>query len=81
MDEAGDMLTLPPGLADIAENEEGGKMADTLRRKEWEREAKWRKMAKVVNADKHGGGMTFGFDGEFCLERFTFFFWLQADPV
>ncbi|TVY40948.1 TBC domain-containing protein [Lachnellula subtilissima] len=42
-DEAGDMLTLPPGLADIAEDEEGGKAAEDLRKKEWERAEKMEK--------------------------------------
>ena len=37
MDEAGDMLTLPPGLADIAEDEEGGRAAAGLKKKEWDR--------------------------------------------
>jgi hypothetical protein len=62
MDEAGDMLTLPPGLADIAEDEEGGKAAVGLRKKEWERSEKWRKMAKVVKTGKDGQGMEFDFD-------------------
>ena len=62
VDEAGNMLTLPSGLADIAEHEEGGKTADMHRRKEWEREAKWRKMAKIENKREHGGGMVFSFD-------------------
>lgn len=62
MDEAGDMLTLPPGLANIAESEEDSKIAEELKRKEWEREEKWRKMAKIVNTSKNGGGMTFEFD-------------------
>ncbi len=62
MDEAGDMLTLPPGLANIAEHEEGGRAAEELKRKEWEREEKWRKMAKVVKTSKNGGGMVFEFD-------------------
>ena len=61
VDEAGDMLTLPPGLADIAEDEEDNKMADDLKRREWEREDKWRKMAKIVR-NKNGGGMVFEFD-------------------
>ncbi len=61
VDEAGDMLTLPPGLADIAEDEEDSKMADGLKRREWEREEKWRKMAKIVR-NKNGGGMVFEFD-------------------
>jgi len=62
MDEAGDMLTLPPGLADIAEDEEGGKAAEFLKRKEWERAEKWRKMAKIVKTGKDGEGMAFEFD-------------------
>jgi hypothetical protein len=62
MDEAGDMLTLPPGLADIAEDEEGGKAAEGLKQKEWERSEKWRKMAKVTKAGTDGKGMEFEFD-------------------
>ncbi|TVY94041.1 TBC domain-containing protein [Lachnellula willkommii] len=61
-DEAGDMLTLPPGLADIAEDEEGGKAAEGLKKKEWERAEKWRKMAKIVKTGKDGEGMEFEFD-------------------
>ncbi|KAG9234475.1 rab-GTPase-TBC domain-containing protein [Amylocarpus encephaloides] len=62
MEEAGDMLTLPPGLADIAEDEEGGKAVEGLKRKEWERAEKWRKMAKVRKTGKDGEGMEFEFD-------------------
>ena len=62
MDEAGDMLTLPPGLADIAEDAEGGRAADTLKRREWERAEKWRRMATVVKTSKNGKGMEFEFD-------------------
>ena len=61
VDEAGDMLTLPPGLADIAEDEDESKVAIDLKRREWEREDKWRKMAKVVR-NNNGGGMVFEFD-------------------
>lgn len=61
MDEAGDMLTLPPGLADIAEDAEGGKAADALKRREWERAEKWRRMATVAKS-KNGEGMEFEFD-------------------
>lgn len=61
VDDAGDMLTLPPGLADIAEDEEDSKVAGDLKRREWEREDKWRKMAKLVR-NKNGGGMVFEFD-------------------
>lgn len=62
LDEAGDMLTLPPGLADIAEDQEDGQIAIDLKRREWERGEKWRKMAKIVKRDNHGGGMLFQFD-------------------
>ncbi|KAL8669277.1 MAG: hypothetical protein Q9168_006128 [Polycauliona sp. 1 TL-2023] len=63
LEEAGDMLTLPPGLADIDENHEDSRAAEDTRRREREREEKWRKMARVVNNDdKRGGGMVFDFD-------------------
>lgn len=62
MDEAGDMLTLPPGLADIAEDADGGKAAELLKQKEWERTEKWRRMAKMVKTGKDGQGMAFEFD-------------------
>lgn len=61
MDEAADMLTLPSGLAGIAEDV-CIKAASETRRKEREREDKWRKMAKVVNNRRDGGGMMFEFD-------------------
>ena len=61
VEEAGDMLTLPPGLADIFENEES-KAVENLKKKEWEREEKWRKMARVIKNSRNGGGMTFEFD-------------------
>lgn len=63
-DEAGDMLTLPPGLADIAEDEEGGRAAEGLKKKEWERAEKWRKMAKIIKPGKDGEGMEFEFDAK-----------------
>lgn len=56
------MLTLPPGLAEIAEDEEGGKAAEEVKKKEWNRTEKWRKMAKVVKDGTHGEGMQFEFD-------------------
>lgn len=61
-DEAGDMLTLPPGLADIAEDEEGGKVAASQKKREWARRVKWEKMAKVVKLGEEGQGMEFEFD-------------------
>ena len=62
VDEAGDMLTLPPGLADIAEDQEDSRISYELKQREWNREEKWRKMGKLVKRDKHGGGMVFDFD-------------------
>jgi hypothetical protein len=61
MDEAGDMLTLPPGLADIAENGEGGQ-AQESKKKEIDRNDKWLKMARLVTKNNDGGGMNFDFD-------------------
>ena len=54
VDAAGDMLTLPPGLADIAEADEGGRAAARLKAKEWSRDAKWRAMATAVPAPAVG---------------------------
>ncbi|KAJ4346955.1 uncharacterized protein N0V89_010888 [Didymosphaeria variabile] len=62
LDEASDMLKLPPGLAEVAEQKEGGRVAEKARAKEIEREEKWRKMAKVVQAGAKSGGMMFEFD-------------------
>ncbi|KAI4261559.1 MAG: hypothetical protein L6R42_003240 [Xanthoria sp. 1 TBL-2021] len=63
LDEAGDMLTLPPGLADIDEHQEDSRAAEDSRHRERAREEKWRKMARIVNPDdKSGGGMVFDFD-------------------
>ncbi len=62
--EAADMLTLPPGLAEIAEQEDGGKTASAQKRREWTREEKWQKMARPVreSSGSKGGGMRFEFD-------------------
>jgi hypothetical protein len=61
-DEAGDMLTLPFGLSNIAENGEFEAREAYMRRKEIEREEKWRKMARVVSKRLDGGGTQFDFD-------------------
>ncbi|KKY25049.1 putative tbc domain [Phaeomoniella chlamydospora] len=63
MDEAGDMLTLPPGLAE-APTDGSAAPSDSpqMKRKEWAREEKWKKMAKKVSNDTYGGGMRFEFD-------------------
>ena len=62
MDEAGEMLSLQPGIVDIAEDSESVKIAAALKRKEWERSEKWRKMAKVVRNGAEGAATQFEFD-------------------
>ena len=62
LDEASDMLKLPPGLADVAEQQDNGRAAQRSKLKEIEREGKWRKMAKVVQGGATSGGMMFEFD-------------------
>lgn len=62
LDQASDMLRLPPGLAEVAEQKEGGRAAQAMKAKEIEREDKWRKMAKVVQSGADKGGMLFEFD-------------------
>ncbi|PPJ52449.1 hypothetical protein CBER1_10383 [Cercospora berteroae] len=62
--EASDMLSLPPGLADIAEAEDAGATASAQKQREWARGEKWQKMAKAVvrRNEGKGGGMHFEFD-------------------
>ncbi|TKA51657.1 hypothetical protein B0A49_12111, partial [Cryomyces minteri] len=63
MDEASDMLTLPPGFSDIAEEDESGRAVTSMKEREFNREEKWRKMARVTaQTTVKGGGMTFSFD-------------------
>ena len=58
IDEAGDMLTMEPGLGDIAEDEDAERLAELVKRKEWQRAEKWRRMAKVVVRGKPSEGTT-----------------------
>ncbi|EPS29895.1 hypothetical protein PDE_04845 [Penicillium oxalicum 114-2] len=58
-DEAGDMLTLP---GDAFEEGPDTASARAMRRKEWQREDKWTKMAIPVKKSRDGGGMKFEFD-------------------
>ncbi|CAG8896882.1 unnamed protein product [Penicillium nalgiovense] len=58
-DEAADMLTLPTQSGDETED---APVTRAMRRKEWQREDKWTKMAKPTKKAKDGGGMTFEFD-------------------
>ncbi|KAL0940780.1 tbc domain protein [Colletotrichum truncatum] len=57
MDDAGEMLSLA-----IGEEEKIEKISEAIKRKEWERSEKWRKMAKVIKKGKDGEGMEFEFD-------------------
>ena len=58
------MLTVSPSLQDVAEEARVEKISESLKRKEWERSEKWRKMAKVVKngSQGQGKGMEFEFD-------------------
>jgi hypothetical protein len=62
MDEAGDMLTLPPSLAGMTENGDSGSGSASARLKETQRERKWQNMARVISKGRHGSGMVFDFD-------------------
>ncbi|KAJ5235550.1 uncharacterized protein N7469_004718 [Penicillium citrinum] len=58
-DEAADMLTLPDKNTGDGQD---AAAARAMRRKEWEREDKWTKMARPTKKSRDGGGMTFEFD-------------------
>uniref|UniRef100_A0A8H7TVC1 Rab-GAP TBC domain-containing protein n=1 Tax=Bionectria ochroleuca TaxID=29856 RepID=A0A8H7TVC1_BIOOC len=60
VDGASEMLT--PGLHDIADEVRAEKISEALKRKEWERSEKWRKMAKNVRKGARGEGTEFEFD-------------------
>ena len=68
MDEASDMLTLPPSMAGIGENRDisssssNNNNSASVRLKEIQRERKWQSMARVASKGAHGSGMTFYFD-------------------
>ena len=62
MDEAGDMLTLPPNLAGVTENGNISSSGMSARLKETQRERKWQRMARVASKSSHGSGMIFDFD-------------------
>jgi hypothetical protein len=59
-DEAADMLTLPTDS--VPGEKEDTPATRATRKKEWQREDKWTKMAKPTKKTKDGGGMTFEFD-------------------
>ncbi|CAD0095443.1 unnamed protein product [Aureobasidium mustum] len=59
LDEASDMLTLPACLDNLAE-EDAHEIF--LRRREIQREEKWRRMARLMPQGARGGGMNFEFD-------------------
>ncbi|THY00546.1 RabGAP/TBC [Aureobasidium pullulans] len=59
LDDASDMLTLPACLDNLAEEDAH---ENFLRRREIQREEKWRKMARLMPQGLRGGGMNFDFD-------------------
>ncbi|KAF1356286.1 rab-GTPase-TBC domain-containing protein [Delphinella strobiligena] len=60
LEEASDMLTLPPGLSNI--DEMTSTSQDIIKRREWSRDEKWHRMARLIPCNKTGGGMQFDFD-------------------
>ena len=64
MDEAGDMLTLPPSVAGMVGHGDISSTSSSAsaRSKETQRERKWQKMARVASKGSHGSGMVFDFD-------------------
>lgn len=62
MDEAADMLTLPSSVDTDLFLDDDSPYARAMKKKEWAREDKWRKMAKLTSNNKDGSGMTFEFD-------------------
>ncbi|KAL2891018.1 TBC domain-containing protein [Ceratocystis lukuohia] len=62
MDEAGDMLTLAPGISDISDDVDAGRISESLKRKEWQRIEKWRSMAIIKNKGVPGQGQQYDFD-------------------
>ncbi|KAM5429449.1 hypothetical protein McanMca71_006341 [Microsporum canis] len=63
LDEAGDMLTSPTQKTNsFSFSEDDSAYSKAMKKKEWEREDKWRKMAKLTSKAKDGSGMTFEFD-------------------
>ena len=60
-DEAADMLTLPVDAGNAPNGVDSAVLRAT-KKKEWEREDKWTKMARPTKKGRDGGGMTFEFD-------------------
>lgn len=59
VDAAGDMLSLPPGLAETDEDQRSAQAIRLAQAKEARRSEKWRKMAKIVTQGKDGKGVRF----------------------
>ncbi|GKT49475.1 TBC domain-containing protein C4G8.04 [Colletotrichum spaethianum] len=57
MDDAGGMLSLS-----LDDEEKVEQISEAIKKKEWERSEKWRKMARVVKKGRDGEGMEFEFD-------------------
>lgn len=59
IDEAGEMLGLPPGLVDIDEEQKSEQAMKDAHEREVKRTEKWRKMAKTLIKGRDGKGMMF----------------------
>ncbi|KKY38076.1 putative tbc domain-containing protein [Diaporthe ampelina] len=59
IDEAGEMLGLPPGLVDIEEEQKSEQAMKDAHEREVKRTEKWRKMAKTVTKGRDGKGVMF----------------------
>lgn len=62
MDTAADMLTLPRTASQLRATGQPASEDPRARRKEIEREEKWRRMAIPASTNQHGGGMAFTFN-------------------
>lgn len=59
IDAAGDMLSLPPGLAGVEDEQKSAQAIKAAQDRESRRTEKWRKMAKIVTKVKDGKGGDF----------------------
>lgn len=59
IDAAGDMLSLPPGLAGVEDEQKSAQAIKSAQEREARRTEKWRKMAKIVTKVKDGKGAEF----------------------
>ncbi|KAL1877065.1 hypothetical protein Daus18300_002675 [Diaporthe australafricana] len=69
IDEAGEMLGLPPGLVDIEEEQKSEQALKEIHEREVKRTEKWRKMAKTVTKGRDGKGVVFAVEDIAKIKR------------